>query len=122
MQHLTAPPLLTSALLAQVAEELLRCRTILARIEHSVHAVIDSHPASSETRAWHRNLQDIDLLEQNLGDLARCLSAAAAAPALQGTPPLSPVQVLGDLTLDDLRQRLRGHVPVTDAGGAVEYF
>jgi hypothetical protein len=122
MQHLVAPPLLPSALLAQVAEELLRCRAILSRIEHSVHAVIDSHPASSETRAWHRNLQDIDLLEQNLADLARCLCATSAEPALQGGLPLSAVGVLGDLTLDDLRQRLRGHTQVTESGGEIEYF
>lgn len=122
MQHLVAPPLLPGALLAQVAEELLRCRAILSRIEHSVHAMIDSHPASSETRAWHKNLQDIDLLEQNLADLARCLGAASAAPAIQEATALSPVDVLGDLTLHDLRQRLRGHMPATDTGGAVEFF
>lgn len=122
MQHLVAPPLVPGALLAQVAEELMRCRAILSRIEHSVHAMIDSHPASAETRHWHRNLQDIDLLEQNLADLARCLGATAAEPALQDARPLSPVQVLGDLTLHDLRQRLRGHVPAVETGGAIEFF
>lgn len=122
MQHLVAPPLLPGALLAQVSEELLRCRAILSRIEHSVHAMIDSHPASAETRQWHRNLQDIDLLEQNLADLARCLGATAAEPALQDARALSPVQVLGDLTLHDLRQRLRGHLSAADNGGAVEFF
>ena len=122
MQHLVAPPLLPAALLAQVAEELLRCRKILSRIEHSVHAVIESHPASAETRAWHRNLQDIDLLEQNLADLARCLLATATQSALQGETALSPAEVLGDLTLHDLRQRLRGHLHASDNGGAIEYF
>ena len=119
---LLAPPLLAADLLAQVAAELLHCKAILSRIEHSVHAVIDSHPASAETRSWQRNLQDIDLLEQQLGDLARCLTATAAEPALQEARALSIRQVLGDLTLDDLRQRLRGHVPAASAAPDIEYF
>ncbi len=122
MHEAVAPPLLPADLLVQVAAELSHCKSILSRIEHSVHAVIDSHPASSETRSWQRNLQDIDLLEQQLGDLARCLTAAAAEPAVQEARPLSILQVMGDLTLDDLRQRLLGRSDAFGPSVAVEFF
>lgn len=123
MLHSPAPPLPPATLLSRVAVELLQCKAILSRIEHSIHAVLDSHPASAETRSWQGNLQDIDLLEQQLGDLARCLRATAADPALAGAEALAATQVLGELHLDDLRQRLRGHVPVADSDFfSIEYF
>lgn len=122
MHEAVAPPLLPAHLLTQVVAELLHCKSILSRIEHSVHAVIDSHPASSDTRSWQRNLQDIDLLEQQLGDLARCLSATAAEPAMQEARALSILQVLGDLTLDDLRQRLLGRSQAFGQSAEVEFF
>jgi hypothetical protein len=122
MFHAVTPPLLPADLLAQVAAELLHCKAILSRIEHSVHAVIDSHPASSETRSWQRNLQDIDLLAQQLGDLARCLTATAAEPAVKEARALSILQVMGDLTLDDLRQRLLGQSDALSKSLEVEFF
>lgn len=121
-QHSVVPPLLPADLLTQVVAELLHCKSILSRVEHSVHCIIDSHPNSSETRSWQRNLQDIDLLEQQLADLARCLTATAAEPAIREARALSILQVMGDLTLDDMRQRLLGRTEVFGQGATVEFF
>lgn len=100
--------LLPSLLLGRIAAELERCREILSRVEHSVHDIIDHHRLPQDAGSWQRNLQDIDLLEQHLGDLAHCLSNAARDPALLTTPSLEARQILDGLRLDDLRQRLAG--------------
>jgi hypothetical protein len=98
----------TAPLLQRIAAELLHCRAILSRIEHSVHGALEAPSAQMQQGSWQRNLQDIDLLEQNLGELALCLAAVAAEPAMQTAAELSEAHVLGRLRLEDLRHRLNG--------------
>ena len=109
-------------LLERVAIEILHCRSILSRIEQSVHDILDHGPPGVATRSWQKNMQDIDLLEQNLGDLARCLHAAATDPATQAADGLNETRVLGHLRLDDLRQRLRGRTAQIGQAATVEFF
>jgi hypothetical protein len=109
-------------LLQRIAAELLHCQAILARIEHSVHAALQVPTPVSPPITWQSNLQDIDLLEQNLGDLAMCLSAIAGEPLLRATADLSAAKVLGPLRLNDLRQRLHGKPAAAECCGPVEIF
>lgn len=121
-QDRAAPePLYPTSLLDRVAAELLQCRAILSRIEHSVHDILDHHRAGGDARSWQRNLQDIDLLEQNLGDLALCLQIAARDPVLVTAGGLEPRPILAPLRLDALRQRLSGR-PSGAAATDVEVF
>ncbi len=101
-------PLSAGPLLKRVGLELLQCRSILARIEHSVHLTLEGPASQTAPLAWQRNLQDIDLLEQILGDLAACLFAVADQPAMRSPHDLNEAQVLGPLRLEDLRHRLHG--------------
>lgn len=115
-------PLSAGPLLKRIAQELLQCRSILARIEHSVHLTLDGPAAQTVPLAWQKNLQDIDLLEQNLGDLATCLSAVAEQPAMRPPHDLSESHVLGPLRLDDLRHRLRGKPALPQTADPIEIF
>ena len=98
----------TAPLVQRIAAELLQCRAILSRIEHSVHAALEATPPQVPALSWQKNMQEIDLLEQTLGDLALCLSALAAEPALRDAPDLRYAHVLGRLRLEGLRHRLHG--------------
>ena len=109
-------------LLDRIAAELLQCRAILSRIEHSGHDILDTGPATATSRSWQKNMQDMDLLGQNLSDLACCLHAAAAEPAVRKACDLSAPRVLGHLRLDDLRQRLRGKAAAPGQAASVEFF
>jgi hypothetical protein len=116
-------PLYPTSLLDRVAAELLQCRAILSRVEHSVHDILDQHRAGGDERSWQRNLQDIDLLEQNLGDLALCLQNAARDPVLASAQGLEARPILAPLRLDDLRQRLTGRISSATARATdVEVF
>jgi hypothetical protein len=115
-------PLAAGPLLRRVAQELLQCRAILSRIEHSVHQSLQAGPAQAAPLSWQKNLQDIDLLEQNLGDLATCLAAVADQPALSATCDLNEAHVLGPLRLEDLRHRLHGKPARHDTAEPIEIF
>ena len=112
----------TAPLLQRIAAELLHCRAILSRIEHSVHVAFEVPAAQLPSGSWQRNLQDIDLLEQNLGELALCLAAVAAEPALQIAADLNEVHVLGRLRLEDLRHRLHGRPSGVEPADQIEIF
>jgi hypothetical protein len=115
-------PLSAGPLLKRIAQELLQCRSILARIEHSVHLTMEGPASQSVPLAWQKNLQDIDLLEQNLGDLATCLSAVADQPAMRSPHDLNEAQVLGPLRLEDLRHRLHGKPALPQIADPIEIF
>lgn len=104
LQDVLAP----APLLLRLAEELRQCRAILASVEHTFHQVLDGEIGADQPRLWQVSIQSIDLLEQNLGDLAACMTAMADEPGLAGCPRLNEARVLGPLKLDDLRQRLHG--------------
>ncbi len=120
-QHLLLP-----TLLARLAEDLTRCRSVLARIEVAVHHGLDAAKAGEISTDppiyWQTNLQDIDLLDQHLADLAVCVQAVASEPAVQEGALLSGARVLGPLKLDDLRKRLRGDMTQTEDGSNIELF
>jgi len=115
-------PLSVGPLLRRIAQELLQCRSILARIEHSVHLTLEGQAGQTAPLVWQKNLQDIDLLEQNLGDLALCLSAVADQPALRFPHVLSETHVLGPLRLEDLRHRLHGKPARPATADPIEIF
>ncbi|MGV8952533.1 MAG: hypothetical protein ACOH2M_15610 [Cypionkella sp.] len=120
-QHLVLP-----TLLARLAEDLTRCRSVLARIEVAVHHGLDAAKAgevgTDPPVYWQSNLQDIDLLDQHLADLAVCVQAIAADPAVQQGALLSGAHVLGPLKLDDLRKRLRGDTSQAEDASNIELF
>lgn len=118
------PPSLiaVSPLLQRIAAELLHCQAILARIEHSVHEALEGPAPLVPPVSWQKNMQDIDLLEQNLGDLARCLSAVAVEPALHAVSDLNEAHVLGRLRLEDLRHRLHGRPSQATPADQIEIF
>jgi len=121
---MAAPIAVLSAgpLLKRIAEELVQCQAILSRIEHSVHLSLDGPAAQVAPLSWQKNLQDIDLLEQNLGDLALCLSAIADQPPVRTLCDLNEAQVLGPLRLEDLRHRLHGKPARLEPADPIEIF
>jgi hypothetical protein len=112
----------TAPLLQRIAAELLNCQAILSRIEHSVHQSLQGPAAQIAPLSWQKNLQDIDLLEQNLGDLAVCLTAVAAEPPLRDAADLNEAHVLGPLRLEDLRHRLHGKPHQPGCAEQIEIF
>lgn len=122
MTMLQPSQIATAPLLQRIAAELLQCRAMLSRIEHSVHAALEAPIAQVGSGSWQRNMQDIDLLEQYLGELALCLVAVAAEPALQMTADLSEAHVLGRLRLEDLRHRLQGRPSHAEPADHIELF
>lgn len=119
-----APTAMLSAgpLLKRIADELVQCQAILSRIEHSVHLSLDGPAAQVAPLSWQKNLQDIDLLEQNLGDLALCLSAIADQPSVRTLADLNEAHVLGPLRLEDLRHRLHGKPARLEPADPIEIF
>lgn len=117
-----AAPLSAGPLLQRIAEELVQCRAILSRIEHSVHQSLEGAVTPDAPLSWQKNLQDIDLLEQNLGDLALCLTATAEQPAIGAVHDLNEAQVLGPLRLEDLRHRLHGKPTRPERADPIEIF
>jgi hypothetical protein len=109
-------------LLLRFAEELRQCREILARVEHTFHQVLDGEIRADQPRMWQVSIQSIDLLEQNLGDLAACITAIANEPNLLDCPNVSEARVLGPLKLDDLRQRLHGKPGQQNNSVRIELF
>lgn len=122
MTAVASVALATGPLLQRIAEELVQCQAILARIEHSVHLSLDGPAAQVAPLSWQKNLQDIDLLEQNLGDLALCLSAIAEQPAMRAVADLNEAHVLGPLRLEDLRHRLHGKPERPERADPIELF
>ena len=122
MTMLQPSQIATAPLLQRIAAELLQCRAMLSRIEHSVHVAFDAPTAQVPSGSWQKNLQAIDLLEQYLGELAICLAAVAAEPALQGAADLREAHVLGRLRLEDLRHRLHGRPSHTEPADPIELF
>ena len=112
----------TAPLLQRIAIELLQCQAILSRIEHSVHVALDALAPLVPALSLQKNMQDIDLLEQNLADLALCLSAVAAEPALQAAQDLNEAHVLGRLRLEDLRHRLHCWPSNAEPADQIEIF
>ena len=104
-----------SQLLLRLAEELRQCRAILAGVEKVFHQVTHGAIDADQPRLWQVSIQSIDLLEQNLGDLAACMTAMASEPGLAGCRDLNEARVLGPLKLDDLRQRLHGRPGLQNA-------
>ena len=117
LQDVLAP----APLMLRLAEELRQCRAILAKVEHTFHQVLDGEIGADQPRLWQVSIQSIDLLEQNLGDLATCMTAMADEPGLAGCASLNEARVLGPLKLDDLRRRLHGK-PGQQSATRIELF
>ena len=113
------PPTL---LLQRIAAELARCQSLLDRIELSVQVIIAAPSPDLLISARRSELQDIDLLGQSLGDLAVCLRSVAASPTLHAAADLDAGLVLGDLRLQDLRQRLVGRPDNVPEAARIELF
>ena len=122
MSELPPSILSPSTLLLRLADELLRCETMLRHIEHGLLQVHDGSKPSNSARVWQKNIQAIDLLEQKLGDLSQCLTAMSREPSLQAAPDLSEARLFAHLKLDDLRCRLRGQADFSSDGDRVEVF
>ncbi|EEW24194.1 hypothetical protein [Rhodobacter ferrooxidans] len=111
-----------SLLMQRVAAELSHCQAILRRVEHAVHETVLAPGANTTGPVWQKNMQDLDLLDQSLGDLALCLNSAAQGAALHNTVPLNAIEVLGALRLEHLRHRLKGTSAVPDRIDHIEIF
>lgn len=109
-------------LLLRMADEMQRCLAILTRVEQSCHQIVEDQPDASLPKVWRANLQDIDLLEQVLGDLALCLSGLAAEPQILGAAEISPLRILAATRLDDLRRRLTGRPDNGTSSQRIELF
>jgi hypothetical protein len=88
------------ALLLRAADEVTRCRQIVARIETTLAPMIESGSIDRTTP------QAIDLLDQMLADLVTCV--AGLARHLPEETEIAAGPVLALLRLDDLRRRLAG--------------
>lgn len=109
-------------LLLRMADELQLCLSILTRVEQSCHKIVDDQPATSLPKVWRANLQDIDLLEQVLGDLALCLSGLALEPQIEAAAEISPLRLFAGFKLDDLRRRLTGRPDHGTSTQRIELF
>ena len=101
-----------AALMQRIVGEIAACRGILSRIEHVVHDLLPTpgqlHPVAVAPRTIQTGLQDIDLLDQVLDDLSRCLAALSGDASLVSATAVDGACLLAPLGLHDLRQRLRG--------------
>lgn len=89
-------------LLARAASELRTCSEIVARIEDAILPLIAT-PIDQTLRAA---LQDVDLLNQCIEDVARGLAGLSAA--LVGQPDVNAEVILSQIRLQDMRLRLQG--------------
>jgi hypothetical protein len=108
MSELAPPTLIAATLMHRLSDEIQRCRMVLARIEHTIHPVPEDAGAEAGRQPLHADLQDIDLLDQKLCDLATCMVTLGQDPAIMAASGISEARVLGSLKLDDVRRRLRG--------------
>lgn len=92
---------LAAPLLKLLAGELARCRMMVGRIEAELLPLIDQGTFTGA------GLQDIDLLDQNLDDLAAFLRTVSESLPTGVTVDAGPALEL--LGLDDLRGRLAGN-------------
>lgn len=117
------PAALAPALLLQrVAEELSTCQQILRRVEHAVQLILATGAPTANLGPWQKNMQDLDLLDQSLGDLGLCLRAAREDNALKQADALDAIKVLGPLRLADIRHRLNGRPAPEDRADQIEIF
>lgn len=112
-------PATMGEVIARTAEELGRCRTIVKRIEDTVHRLAETDRIAGKHAL--AELQSIDLLDQRLDDLSRWLSAIAP---LSGTVPLPApaLEALAALRLEELRHALGGRPRGAEPACLTELF
>lgn len=115
--HITA-----SLLLSRVEAELGGCRVILARIEAAVETLLQSGNIALDDPLHVVEMQNIDLLDQTIADLAICLQDIAAAPPIGTAQPLRVAHITRRMRLAGLRDRLGGRTTPAERGDAVELF
>lgn len=99
----------TAEMLTTLADELDRMRALGLRIEGSLCALAGEVQSQG---AWMEDLQQFDLLLQQLGALRDFLGTAAVAADAETR--IDVTAALAQLTLHDLRERLRGGAVAAD--------
>ena len=123
MSLLDPPGHITAALLLRRIEaELGGCRSILARIEAAVETLVKSGNIAQDDPLHLAEMQNIDLLDQTLADLAICLRDIASAPPIGTVQPLRMAHITRRMRLAELRDRLGGRETSTERGDAIELF
>ena len=115
--HITA-----ALLLRRVEAELGSCRRLLAMIESAVETMLSRGKVAPDDPLHVSEMQNIDLLDQTLGDLILCLQELASAPPMGTALPLRVAHITRRLRLADLRDRLSGRVTPVERGDDVELF